>query len=223
MAPLAWPVLSRDRGIELVGGAEVQQSILARLLAANGYRVSMVTLDFGQPEASRVDGVTVHKAFARDAGLPLVRFLHPRMTSMWRALREAAADIYYVRSASMWLSVVTEYCRRHGRALHLCRRLRQDFVPDIGGQLRYARDRWLYRRGLAAADAIVVQNETQRASCLAHYGREAVLIPSCYRRRRVPAAGSFFRLRVSGSGCSVRASGRNCSSSSPRACRTGAS
>jgi glycosyltransferase involved in cell wall biosynthesis len=56
-----------------------------------------------------------------------------------------------------------------------------DFEPGIGGQVRYARDRWLYRRGLARVDRIVAQNERQRASCLAHHGREAVVIPSCYQ------------------------------------------
>ncbi len=180
VAPQAWPVLSRDPRIEVVGGAEVQQSILARLLAADGHRVSMITLDYGQPDRSRVDGVTVHKAFAPRAGAPFLRFLHPRMTSMWRALRSVDADVYYCRSASIWLWLVTEFCRRHGRRSVYAGASDRDFVPDVGGQLRHARDRWLYRRGLAAADAIVAQNEEQRASCRAHYRRDAVVIPSCY-------------------------------------------
>lgn len=189
VAPFAWPVLARDARIEFAGGAEVQQCILARLLAAHGYTVSMITLDFGQPEGARVDGVTVHKAFAPGAGLPVVRFLHPRLTSMWSALARADADIYYVRSASMWLSVVAEFCRRHGRRSVYAGASDRDFVPGIGGQVRYARDRWLYRRGLAAVDALIAQNEFQRASCLATYGREAVVIPSCYEapQRRNPA------------------------------------
>jgi glycosyltransferase involved in cell wall biosynthesis len=33
---------------------------------------------------------------------------------------------------------------------------------------------------LAQVNAIVAQNEVQRASCLATYGREAIVIPSCY-------------------------------------------
>ena len=180
VAPHAWPVLARDPRIEVVGGAEVQQAILARLFAANGYRVSMITLDYGQPSDACVDGVTAYKAFAPRAGVPLLRFLHPRMTSMWRALHNVDADIYYCRSASIWLWLVTGFCRRRGRRSIYAGASDKDFVPDIGGQVRYARDRWLYRRGLAAADAIVAQNEAQRASCRANYGREAVVIPSCY-------------------------------------------
>ncbi len=181
VAPHAWPVLSRDAHIQTAGGAEVQQSILARLLAAQGYRASMICLDYGQPARAQVDGVVVHRIFNVRHGLPGLRFLHPRLTSMWRALREADADVYYCRSASMWVGLVAAFCRRHGRRLVYAGASDKDFVHGQVGQLRYARDRWLYRRGLAAADAIVAQNEAQRADCRAHYGREALLIPSLYQ------------------------------------------
>ncbi|HZM37366.1 MAG TPA: glycosyltransferase family 4 protein [Burkholderiales bacterium] len=180
VAPHAWPALSRDPRIAEVGGAEVQQSILARLLAAQGYRVSMIAMDYGQPERVVIDGVTVHRIFRRDAGLPVLRFAHPRLTSMWRALREACADLYYCRSASLWVGVVAEYCRRYGARAVYAGASDRDFEPGQGGQIRLARDRWLFRRGIAAADAIVVQNERQRRQCRETFGREAVLIPSCY-------------------------------------------
>jgi len=181
VAPHAWPVFSRDTRIQVVGGAEVQQSLLARLLAAHGYRVSMITLDYGQPHRAVVDGVTVHKAFAPDAGAPVLRFVHPRLSSMWRAFGEVDADLYYYRSSAMWLGVLTEFCRRHGKRSVYAGASDMDFEPRTGGQLRYARDRWLYRRGLARVDRIVAQNEVQSASCLANYGREAQVIPSCYQ------------------------------------------
>src|SRR5437773_7385351 len=97
VAPNAWPVFSHDPEIEFIGGAEVQQSILARALAGAGYRVSMICLDFGQPQHVLLDGVTVHKIYRLNAGLPVLRFVHPRMTAMWRAMRAVDADIYYQR------------------------------------------------------------------------------------------------------------------------------
>jgi glycosyltransferase involved in cell wall biosynthesis len=180
VAPHAWPVLSRDAAIQEVGGAEVQQALLARLLAARGTRVSMICLDYGQADGAVVDGVRVLKAFRKDAGVPVLRFAHPRLTSMWRALRAAAADIYYYRSASMWIGIVTEYCRRAGARAVYAGASDKDFVDGAGGQIGLARDRWLFRRGIAAADAVVAQNEVQRRHCLATFGREPLVIPSCY-------------------------------------------
>jgi len=189
VAPHAWPVLAGDRTIEFVGGAEVQQSGLARLFAANGYRVSMICMDFGQPERVAIDGVTVHRAFRPDAGLPLLRFAHPRLTSMWRALEAAGADIYYCRAASMWVGVVAEYCRLRGKRAIYAGASDKDFVPQVGGQIRHGRDRWLYRRGLARVHAIVAQNEQQRLDCLRVHGREARIVPSCYRLPASAQAG----------------------------------
>jgi glycosyltransferase involved in cell wall biosynthesis len=194
VAPHAWPVFSRDPDIQVVGGAEVQMSVLARLFAANGYRVSMICLDYGQASPTALGSVVVRTAFRMDSGVPVLRFVHPRLTGMWRALREADADIYYCRSASMWLGVVAAFCRLRGKRVVYAGASNKDFVPGQGGQIRYARDRWLYRRGLAAADAIVAQNEVQRADARRHYGREAVLIPSCYELPAARAAGARDRV-----------------------------
>lgn len=180
VAPFAWSVISADANIREVGGAEVQQTILARLFAANGYPVSMICHDYGQPDGVRLDGVTVHKAFAPRAGLPVLRFVHPRLTRMWRALRAVDADIYYCRAAGMLVGVVAQFCRLHGRRAVYAAASNMDFADDVGGQVRYARDRWLYRRGLKSVDRIVAQNEEQRSACLALTGRDAVVIPSCY-------------------------------------------
>ena len=173
-------MFSGDPRIAVVGGAEVQQSILARLLAANGWRVSMVCLDYGQPQALELDGVTVHKSFRPQAGIPIVRFLHPRLTSMWRALHAADADVYYQRSTAVWTGVVAQFCRRHGRRSIYAGASDMDFLPGQV-QIRLRRDRWLFRRGLRNVDRIVVQNAVQRETCRAYYGREALVIPSCYQ------------------------------------------
>jgi glycosyltransferase involved in cell wall biosynthesis len=190
VAPHAWPVFSGDPAIPMVGGAEVQQSILARLLARNGYRVSMICLDYGQPDAAQVDGVTVYKSYRPAAGIPVLRFLHPRLTTTWRALLEVDADIYYQRSSAMLTGVVAQFCRRHGKRSIYAGASDMDFVP-ANQQIRFARDRWLFRRGVRMVDRIVVQNRTQLETCRAHFGREAVLIPSCYEppRDSRPRAG----------------------------------
>jgi glycosyltransferase involved in cell wall biosynthesis len=180
VAPHAWPVFSRDPSIQVVGGAEVQQSILARLFQRAGYRVSMITLDFGQPARVEVDGVTVHKTYRPDSGIPVVRFLHPRLTTVWRALGDVDADIYYHRSSAMLAGIVAEFCRRNRKRSIFAGASDMDFVPGKE-QIRFARDRWLYQHGVRTVDAIVAQNTKQVETCREHYGRDAILIPSCYQ------------------------------------------
>ena len=181
VAPHVWPVFSGDPRIKVVGGAEVQQAIIARLLAASGFRVSLVTLDYGQPDGVVIDGVTVYKAFTPDGGVPVLRFLHPRLSSMLRAMRAADADVYYYRSTSMWAGVMAEFARRHGRRSIYAGASDRDFAPGTGGQIRYARDRWLFRHAMRTVDHIVVQNLQQQEACRATFGRESTFIPSCYQ------------------------------------------
>jgi glycosyltransferase involved in cell wall biosynthesis len=179
VAPNIWPVFSGDPNIAVAGGAEVQQSILARLLVREGYQVSIVCEDYGQPKRSVRDGVTVIKTFRPRAGLPMLRFIYPRLTTTWSAMRMADADIYYQRSAGMLTAVVAEFCRRHGKQAIYAAASDSDFIPEQQ-MIHYQRDRWLFRKGLAMVDAVIVQNEQQKHFCAENFAREATLIPSCY-------------------------------------------
>lgn len=179
VAPTTWPVLSGHAELGIIGGAEVQQSILARLLVRAGYPVSMICLDYGQPQRVTVDGVRVHKIHRPEAGWPVLRFIHPRLTTMWQAMAEVDADIYYQRAAGMLTAVVAAFCRRRHKKSIYAGASDHDFLP--GRQdIRYRRDRWLFERGLLRIDRLVVQNPTQQAYCRDHYGLASTLIASCY-------------------------------------------
>jgi len=121
----------------------------------------------------------VHKAYRPFAGLPVLRFLHPRITMMWRSMREVDADIYYQRSSDVLTTLVAEFCRFHGKRSIFAGASDVDFLP--GHQpIRFRRDKWLFEHGLRRVDRLIVQNATQERSCRIHYGRDSILIPSCY-------------------------------------------
>src|SRR5258706_8257335 len=185
VAPTTWPVLARDRAIEVVGGAEVQQSMIAPALARRGFRVSMICHDYGQRDGAEVDGVTIHNMHKPDAGTPVVRFFHPRLTSLWSALARADADVYYQRSAAVWTGFLAAFCRRNARASIYAGASDVDFVPGQQ-EIRFARDRRIFEWGLRRVDRVGVQNPAQEEALRTHYGREAALIPSCY----IPSAGA---------------------------------
>jgi len=179
VAPTTWPVLSGDTSIPVVGGAEVQQSMIAPGLARRGWRVSMISLDYGQPDAAEVRGVTVHKTHKPDQGIPVVRFIHPRLTSLWRALGRVDADVYYQRTAAVVTAWVAQFCRMNARRSVYAGASDVDFVPGEE-DIRFARDRRVFQWGLRRVDHVIVQNESQRAALDRHYARQGTLIASCY-------------------------------------------
>lgn len=163
------PVLAPEYGQHTIGGESVQQTLLARALTRRGHEVSMVVADYGQRDAAQWEGIRTFKAYRRDAGIPVLRFIHPRWTGIWSALKRAGADLYYVSCAGMHVGLVALFCQRFGKRFVF--RAASDTDCD-GSRLlvRFARDRWLYSYGLRRADAILVQSAAQ-AKALAHnYG-----------------------------------------------------
>ena len=179
VAPTAWPVISHSTDIQVVGGAEVQQGFIARALAQRGYRVSMICLDYGQPSPTVVDGITVHKVHRPDDGIPIVRFVHPRMTTIWRAMKRVNADVYYQRTSSVTTALTAAFCRHYGKRSIYAGASDMDFIPGEE-EIRLARDKWIFQFGLKRIDQVVVQHLGQQRNYRRNYGRDALLIPSCY-------------------------------------------
>ena len=179
IAPAIWPVFSGDGNIETVGGAEVQQSFLAREFVRRRFRVSIICMDHGQSQRCVVDSVTVHRMHAPGAGVPIVRFLHPRLTSLWSAMRRADADIYYQRASGALTGFVAAFSGWRRRLSVFAAASDADFDPRVP-LVRFCRDRALYRWGLRHVSGIVVQSERQREALARCYGRDAAVVPSCY-------------------------------------------
>jgi glycosyltransferase involved in cell wall biosynthesis len=179
LAPTTWPMMAGSRDIPVIGGAELQQSVIAPELARRGYDVSMISMDFGQEEGSYLKGVRLIKMHKPDAGLPVVRFLHPRLTSLWAALKRADADVYYQRSSAVHTGFLAAFARAHGRKSIYAGASDVDFMPDRQ-DIAYARDRRIFEYGLRNVDRIFVQNPFQGKAALENFGRDSVLIPNCY-------------------------------------------
>ena len=164
------PVLAPEFRGHAIGGESVQQTLLGRALVRRGHQVSMVTADHGQVDGAVWDGIRVFRAYRPAAGVPVLRFVHPRWTGLWSALARADAQLYYTSCAGMHLGLLALFCARHGPRLVF--RCASDTDCDPSRLLiRYARDRWLYRYGLRRADVILVQSTAQAQSLQRHYGR----------------------------------------------------
>ena len=171
------PVLAREYGSHGVGGAELQQTLLAKALAAQGYDVSMVVADYGQPDGAAWDGIKTYKAYRPEAGLPGLRFIHPRWTSLWAAMKRARADIYYTSCAGALLGQVVLFARVHGAQVVFRIASNSDCDP-AALLIRYWRDKRLYRYGLRRADLVLAQTPGQQQALLINFRRESRVVAS---------------------------------------------
>lgn len=170
-----YPILNPQYGQAYFGGESVQQTLLAHAFAAKGYEVSMVVKDHGQPQGEVRDGVRVLKTFAESDGVPVLRFVHPRLTSIQTALKAANADTYYQSCAGMLTGAVAWHCARQQRRFVF--RLAHDTDCIPGEQLiAFWRDRKLYEYGLRRADHIAAQGVRQIALLKQHYGLPSTMV-----------------------------------------------
>lgn len=172
--PYLYPVLSQGR-VPFAGGIEVQLALLAKGLVRRGFEVDVVTCDFGQEEVVVVDGVRLLRCFPPDAGLPVVRFFHPRLSTTVRQLWRSDADIYLYQGAAMGAGLVCDVAHLRGRRSVLLIGHDHDVLrdlPDVQG----ARDRAWVRRAIRRADLIVSQTEKQRGMLREAFGRDSEVL-----------------------------------------------
>jgi glycosyltransferase involved in cell wall biosynthesis len=170
----ALPVLAEQYKNERIGGEEVQHALLAKALVAAGHEVRLIVGDFGQEDGAKFEGVTTLKTYAENEGLPVVRFLYPRLWRFWQALKRANPDVVYVSCAGMEVGIAALFCKKYAKRLVF--RAASDADCDPAKLLiRYQRDKWLYHYGVRHADAILVQTSYQQNLLQANFNRPSTV------------------------------------------------
>jgi glycosyltransferase involved in cell wall biosynthesis len=156
-------------------GEPLQHTLLATALARRGYRVSMVVLDHGQPDGAVWEGVQTFKAYALEAGLPVLRYVHPRWTGLVSALSRADADVYYSSCAGGLIGQIGMFCARRGKRFVFRTASDADCKPNalICMGPWYRRDKWLYERGLRRASSVLVQSVHQQELMRRNFGLDS--------------------------------------------------
>jgi glycosyltransferase involved in cell wall biosynthesis len=171
------PVLAPEFEQHGIGGAEVQQTLVAKAFVRRGFTVSMVVRDYGQPDGATWSGVQTYKAYRAHEGIPVVRFVHPRWTKLCAALRRADADVYYLSPAGAEVGQVALWAARNGRRVIV--RIASEADCDPRRLLiHYWRDRKLYEYGLRRAAAVLAQTAAQQMLLRENYGIDSVVASS---------------------------------------------
>ena len=159
-----------------VGGVERQTALMARWLADRGHEVSVTTWSEGPPGDEILDGIRILKICPANAGLPGVRFVHPRWTGLNAALARANADLYYQNCAEAITGQVALWARRHDRRFvySVASDPECDATLPILGSIR---ERVLYRYGLKRAHAIITQTHHQQQMLQSGFGLTGTVLP----------------------------------------------
>ena len=171
----AYGLLSGEGDLRYIGGESVQHVLLARAWRDLGYDVSLIVFDDGQGAQREVDGIRCIAAHRRHAGLPGLRFFHPRASKLFAALLAADADIYYQSPAGAFTGITAWFCRMNGRRFIFRVASDSDCDPEHG-RIRLWRDRRLYDYGLRRADLIAAQTQVQQQMLLDNHALDSHVV-----------------------------------------------
>jgi len=155
----SYGMLSGD-GVRYVGGEAVQHVLLARAWRDLGHEVSMLVYDEGPRMLREIDGIKVVPTYLRHAGIPGLRFFHPRASKLVAALNAVDADVYYQSPAGANTGITAWYCRMTGKEF-IFRVASDSDCEKEHGRIRFGRDRMLYDFGLKRAHLVAAQTQFQ--------------------------------------------------------------
>lgn len=162
VGPKLYPLFN-PRAAGNFGGAEVDLYHLAVELAKDeAFRVSAIVADYGQAPAEMIQGVALIR------GLDFREGTWRGMIRLWRAFRQAAAEVYLIKTISSGVAWLGLFCRRYGKTLVY----RTSSSPAYDRQ--YRRDHpfqaWLFARTLRRAGLILAQSEEAARALPENFG-----------------------------------------------------
>jgi glycosyltransferase involved in cell wall biosynthesis len=164
-----YAMLTGDSSYGYVGGESVQHVLLARAWRDLGLDVSIVVHDHGQPRVTMIDGIRAITAYRKGEGIRMVRFFHPRLSSVVSAMRQTDADVFYQSPAGAWSGVAVWYAKQAGKPSIV--RIAGDNDCRRGQQpMKHRRDRWLFDYAIRNASILAAQTERQRELLVQNYG-----------------------------------------------------
>jgi len=125
-----------------------------------------------------IDGMRIIKAYEPNVGIRMLRFLHPRLTSLRRAMKRADTDIYYQRTSDSITGIVAAFCRWHRRKFVFA--IASDASCVVSLPCCAARhERVFCRYGIRRANLVIAQTVTQQKLLRENFGIDSTVIPNC--------------------------------------------
>lgn len=176
ISPRIYRYLQPD-GQKAAGGAQRQQYFIGRELSNRGHRVSYIVRDYDQPRYERIDGLHVWRGCP--SGVSPLHLAPVRIWRLYKAMRAADAETYYVRGAPPLAAPVYYLTRILSKRFVFCLANDRDVDPEGIDRLPEPLAR-AYIRALGGAEEIITQTERQRKAVNELVDREATVISNGY-------------------------------------------
>ena len=188
VAPHAYSLLKKTN-YKFAGGAEVQQVLIARFLKKNNFKVSFIAARYSGKRVEDIDGITVFKSSSLFTGGKL-RYAST-LLALFVALREADADLYFLRSPRHLLGMIAYYCQLRKKKFIFSSSI--DYESNLKSirEIESRVSRTLFFYGLEHADAVIVQTNKQKRQFEMNFGLTPVLIKNmCTLPSQIPVKES---------------------------------
>jgi glycosyltransferase involved in cell wall biosynthesis len=171
----SYPLLAGE-DLGYVGGAEVQQVILAKELVKHNYKVTFITYGDRQPSMECVGDIEVIKVYKREDVTSLS--LLAKALAVWRAMRKADADIYFYEAGAAGVVPIFCFLRRR-KFIH--------YIPsdaNVSRELAPPNEKFYHRvanwLNIKLANVVICQSEFQRKKLEENFGRKGLIIKNAF-------------------------------------------
>jgi len=168
----AYPYLSNENH-NSAGGAELQESLLAKEFTKNGHEISFIVGDYGQDNCIVFDKIKIYKGFSSYKKNIFYKLSEPIL--FLNLLSKINADVYYRRTPHNISFLIGLFCRLKNKK----------FIFAAGSDSHFQKEeldkmgllfRFFYRTSLILADIFIVQNSFQKEKARELFGIDAVII-----------------------------------------------
>lgn len=159
-----------------IGGVERQAVLMSHWLVKRRHEVTVVTWGEGSDENEVVKGVTLAKLCKKEEGIPVIRFVIPRWTSLNKVLRGIDADIYYHNCHEHTTGQIALWCKLNKKPFIYAVASDTDCRLDMINK-HTMRERYLFKYGLSHADLLITQTEKQKRLLQDNLSLSSIVIP----------------------------------------------
>jgi len=182
---------------KIIGGAELQQAILAKALCARGWKVSFITEEVNHGKPIEVNGIQIFPVIGYTAGNRFVRRIISVPVQLWKWMRFNNSQIYYQRNPGPFSAVIGAFCWAEGKRFILSGANDANFNRKNELNVGSFLDVLEIRYGIKLAHKIILQNGRQKSLLKRNYNRDGSVFYNLYDppafKNKSPASFGIFK------------------------------